>query len=201
MNIKDEYYLALCFLFLCSLQRVCLQCDQQGYSWMQVFISFMLQTCTNLTSPWSCNTLNPRPWNCRGLGFPTLRTSTWISSELFTRATRAKKTSAHSKLQRETLRPGQWSMISNLAQGMKISEDYVWFGYAYILIFRLSWLVFSALCWRFGSSEVWRFLLGCIVLDVSKDLVPLFSGSSSPRVPEEGTKCLLWRSRWWGWPN
>jgi hypothetical protein len=82
-------------------------------------------------------------------------------------------------------------MISNLARGMKILEDDMWFGYACILIFSLSWPVFSALVLRFGSSEAWRFLLGCIVLDVSKDLVPFFSGSSRPRVPEAGTKCLL----------
>lgn len=182
-------------------KKVGLQCDQQGYSWKPVFHSFMLQTCTNLTSPWSCNTLNPLPWNCHGLGFPILRTSTWISSELFTRATPARKTSAHSKLQRETLRPGHLSKISNLARGMDILQDDMWFGYACILMFSLSWLVFSALCWRFGSSEAWHFLLGCIVLVVSKDLVPLFSGSNSPRVPEAGTKFMLWRSRWWGWPS
>lgn len=81
-------------------------------------------------------------------------------------------------------------MISNLARGMKILVDDVWFDYVCILIFSLSWLVFISLCSRFGSSEVRRFLLGCIVLDVSKDLVPLFSGSSGPRLPEAGTKCL-----------
>ena len=121
------------------------------YSWKPVFISIMLQTCTNLMSPWSCNTLNPRPWNCHGLGFLTLKTSMWISSELFTRATRAKKTSAHSKLQRETPKPEQWSTISNLARGMKILEDDVWFGYACILIFSLRG------CVQYTVLEIWFF--------------------------------------------
>jgi hypothetical protein len=53
--------------------------------------------------------------------------------------------------------------------------------YVCILIFSLSRLVFSALDWRFSSSGVWRFLVGCVVPDVSIDLVPLFSRSSSPR--------------------
>jgi hypothetical protein len=74
--------------------------------------------------------------------------------------------------------------------------------YVCIFFVSLSRLVFTALGSRFCSSELWRLLFGCIVLEVSKDLVHLFPWSSSPRrVPEAGTKCSLCKSRWWGWPN